>query len=525
MSVTNPNKLLFTKNVFKWRGQYHCALSGVLGFHLDRPEHVHSEQALRTLWTDAMGEEIPIDEGWPKPLGEVLVLEGASSLIPPTDPLRQQYFFGDEAYWKAGGLPTLPDKLNLRYFQQGPKLGWREGFFEAGQHIVVASQQADLIPPAPLGRELSSQRGDFLVALPSVNVRCFTASRKLVISEHPMHRETVMLLPAHNLGILIFRCVMEVKDIHANEYEHIMLALEKGGEAKPFEFYQAQLLELMAPTVFKAKKEYPPRLKTLAAKGLFSKTEIGNDLFSDLHIKKMSFEDKTFKETLFMNCHFENILFEKCILDGCQFLNCTFDEVTIRNSKIVKGTFLSPVMQNCHWQGNVIDESLFQDAEANDCQFNGCWLNKLEVFKGNWANIDWRYSLLQSASFFNSTLSHNQLDQTEAATLSMTGKQMHIKNTSISQSNWQNANFQDASFYKTRIEGSTCTTSQWANARLIKTSLVNNSIKDNSFVDSLWLKVNAEGNDFESSVVRAAHFKRCNTTNNNWAGVDQRYVV
>src|SRR3990167_8774983 len=127
-----------------------------------------------------------------------------------------------------------------------------------------------------------------------------------------------------------------------------------------------------------------------------------------------------------MNCHFENLSFEECILEDCQFLNCSCDEVTLRNSKSIKGIFLSPILRNCHWQGNVIDGSLFQKAKATDCQFNGCWLNKLEVFEGHWAHIDWRYSLFQGVSFFNSTLTHNTFDQTEAATLSMTGKKMRI---------------------------------------------------------------------------------------------------
>ena len=500
MSTFTPPTALFTKNVFQWKGKYHCALSAALGFELNHVDKLLSEQEIRKLWTDAVGEETPIDEGWPKPFGELIVVEGASSLILPTDPLRQKYFAGDDAYWKAGGLPTLPDALNLRYFQQGPKDGWREGFFEVGDLLAGT-------------------------CLPSINVRCFTASRKRVMSEHPMHRETVMLLPAHNLGILIFRCVMEVKDIHANEYEHIMLALEKTGEVKPFEYYQAQLLEQTAPPVFRAEKEVPPCLKTLAAKSLFNKAEISNEMLDDLHIKDMVFEEKTFKGTLFMNCHFENLSFQECAWEDCQFLNCTFDEVTIRNSKIVKGIFLCPVMHNCHWQGNVMDGCLFQDADARDCQFNGCWLNTLEVFKGDWKNIDWRHALFQGASFFNSSLKSNQFDQTEAVTLSMTGKQMYIKHSSIKQSQWENANFQDARFYNTQIEGSAFITSQWANARLIKTSLLNNSIKDNSFVDSLWLKVNAEGNDFENSIVRAAHFKRSNTSSNNWANVDRRYVV
>ncbi len=386
MSIFTPSTAIFTKNVFQWKGKYHCALSAALGFELNHVDKLLSEQEIRKLWTDAIGEEIPIDEGWPKPLGELIVLEGASSLILPTDPLRQKYFAGDDAYWKAGGLPTLPDALNLRYFQQGPKDGWREGFFEVGEGIVVASQQADLIPPAPLGSKQSLPRGDFSVALPSVNVRCFTASRKRVMSECPMHRETVMLLPAHNLGILIFRCVMEVKDIHANEYEHIMLALEKADEVKPFLYYQAQLLEQTAPPVFRAEKEVPPCLKTLAARSLFNKAEISNDMLDDLHIKDMIFEEKTFKGTLFMNCHFENSVFEGCILENCEFMDCTFDKVTIRNSKIVKGTFLSPVLQNCHWQGNVMDGCLFQEAEASHCQFNGCRLNGLEIFEGSWTN-------------------------------------------------------------------------------------------------------------------------------------------
>ncbi len=50
MSIINPPQLIFSKNVFQWKGQYHCALSGVLGFELKDPGEFFSEQALRKLW-------------------------------------------------------------------------------------------------------------------------------------------------------------------------------------------------------------------------------------------------------------------------------------------------------------------------------------------------------------------------------------------------------------------------------------------------------------------------------------------
>ncbi|MCX7123049.1 MAG: DUF2169 domain-containing protein [Gammaproteobacteria bacterium] len=288
-------------------------------------------------------------------------------------PLRQRYFNAIKEYWlEQGGLPTLPDNLDLDYFQQVPRNQQRDGFFQAGEEFILSG----------MGAEIKGK-------LPDVNVRLFTANRKLTVNEYVPQRDTLMLIPEHNLGIILFRATVPVQDIHANEHTHYLLALESPESIQSAQFYQQQLYEYLGPDAalkhaFKeglvVDKTTPPELqklrelqskappfwnktsvKTAANPQDFKHEVIGDQFFSNLEFTDLDLSHKIFDQAKFSHCLFKNVSFKESQFNGAQFMDCAFERCNLNQSQWMDAQLLNVSIRKSEWKGaKLINVILFK---------------------------------------------------------------------------------------------------------------------------------------------------------------------
>jgi uncharacterized protein YjbI with pentapeptide repeats len=456
-------------------------------------------------------------------------------------PLRQRYFNATKAYWlEQGGLPTLPDTLDLDYFQQVPRNQQREGFFQAGEEFSLSG----------VGAEIKGK-------LPDVNVRLFTASRKLAINEYALQRDTLMLIPEHNLGIILFRATVPVQDIHANEHVHYMLALEAPDSAQPAAFYHQQLFEYLGPGAalkhaykegLGIDKSTPPELQKLrdmqkqvqpksppfwnkpvakvsANADKFKGEKIGEQFFSNLEFANVDLGQKIFVQTKFSHCLFKNVSFKESQFTGVQFMDCEFEGCNLNQSQWADTQVMNVSIRKSDWKGARLSNVMLYRIRANQLAFQGTLFKKVQATQGIWRHVDLRYSTLWDARFHNVEILESNLSQMEAYNSTLTGQDMLFDKVKMEQGRWEGMNFLESTFYRCTIKNNRLPGSEWASTRLIRTELQDNIVTDNTFVDSTWLGVKSAGNDFSNGFFRGAHFKYSQTADNNWQKVDLRHVI
>ena len=452
-------------------------------------------------------------------------------------PLRQRYFNATKEYWlEQGGLPTLPDNLDLDYFQQVPRNQQREGFFQAGEEFTLSG----------MGTEIKGK-------LPDVNVRLFTTNRKLTVNEYMPQRDTLMLIPEHNLGIILFRATVPVQDIHANEHVHYLLALESSESVQPAQFYQQQLYEYLGPDAalkhaFKeglgVDKTTPPELQklqelqskappfwnTTSTKAAanpqdFKHEEIGDQVFSNLVFADLDFSHKSFDQTKFSRCLFKNINFNESQFKAAQFMDCEFDHCNLNQTQWADAQLLNVSIRKSEWKGAQLKHVILFKARIHQLAWQGTLLKQVKAIEGVWKNIDLRYSTLWDARFHNIEILESNLSQMEAYNSTLTGKSMFLKRVKMEQGRWEGMNFLESTFYRCTIKSNLLPGSEWASTHLIRTVLQDNIVTNNTFVDSAWLGVKSQGNDFSNGFFRGAHFKYSQIADNNWHKVDLRHVV
>ncbi len=461
--------------------------------------------------------------------------------LPLLHPLRQRYFNATKEYWlEQGGLPTLPDNLDLDYFQQTPRNQQREGFFQAGEEFVLSG----------MGAEIKGK-------LPDVNVRLFTANRKLTVNEYVPQRDTLMLLPEHNLGIILFRVTVPVQDIHANEHTHYLLALESAESVQSAQFYQQQLYEYLGPdAVLKhaykeglgVDKSTPPELqklremqkqlqpkspsswnkpmvKTPANPDKFKGEVIGDQFFSNLEFANVDLSHKTFTQTKFSHCLFKNVSFKDSQFQSAQFMDCEFERCNLNQSQWADTQVMNVSIRKSDWKGAKLSNVMLYRIRANQLAFQGTLFKKVQATQGTWKRVDLRYSTLWDARFHNVKILESNLSQMEAYNSTLTGKDMLFDKVKMEQGRWEGMNFLESTFYRCTIKNNRLPGSEWASTRLIRTELQDNIVTDNTFVDSTWLGVKSQGNDFSNGFFRGAHFKYSQTADNNWQKVDLRHVI
>ena len=646
MSVIKPDEMIFTKNVFQWKGLYYASLSAAVGFYLNKPVRHYSEQKMQNIWP-TLNLESAIDEGYPKSRAEVLVMGnvklpknknpnlihlkmqgidkklavhghkvwekiGFSTLdtkpvvraedtiplswehafggkgflanpsgkgfavsrfdfsdkgkpvayphfmspnmgsfnptsqaiepdclapLPLLHPLRQRYFNATKEYWlDQGGLPTLPDNLDLDYFQQVPRNQQREGFFQAGEEFALSG----------MGADIKSK-------LPDVNVRLFSSNHKLTVKEYVLQRDTLMLIPEHNLGIILFRATVPVQDIHANEHMHYLLALESPESVQSVKFYQQQLYEYLEPDAalkhaFKeglgVDKTTPPELQKLResqsnAPPFWNKTSlktaanpqdfkhelIGGQFFSNLEFTALDLSHKTFDQAKFSHCLFKNVSFKESQFKSTQFMDCEFENCNLSQSQWTDTQLLNVSIRKSEWKGAKLTNVILFKARINQLAWQGTLLKQVKATEGVWKNVDLRYSTLWDVRFHNVEILESNLSQMEAYNSALTGKDMLFDKVKMEQGRWEGMNFLESTFYRCTIKNNRLPGSEWASTRLIRTQLQDNIVTDNTFVDSTWLGVRSQGNDFSNGFFRGAHFTYSQTVDNNWQQVDLRHVI
>jgi uncharacterized protein YjbI with pentapeptide repeats len=336
MRLVKPLRLSVLQRNFEARGSAHLAVGALLYFPFEAPDVPLPEVSMWKAIPDELGKDAALDEGMPKPRGELLVHGTAYApggaprpgfsvrvamagetpersidkklyvvgprewkLTGPTDPrpitelrLGWEHAFGGEGYaqnplglgyaprvegtTKVHPLPRIEDPKQLvtspndrptpaglgalditwperRRHQGTYDKRWLEEDFpglardlDPELFMVAPPDQrvtGYLEPGARVTLEnLHPHEPKLETRVPTLRARAFLQRKGAAgLDEVAMRPETLVLFPGLSRGVLLFRGVAQVQEWDARDVESLVLALERPGEPKPTEHYEAAL--------------------------------------------------------------------------------------------------------------------------------------------------------------------------------------------------------------------------------------------------------------------------------------------
>jgi uncharacterized protein YjbI with pentapeptide repeats len=122
-------------------------------------------------------------------------------------------------------FPGFPPDLKPEFFQLAPPDQRIEGYFRGDEPYLLEN--------------LHPGRARLAGRLPAIRARCFARRRGGVHLEAiDMRLETVVFLPDHELGVLVFRGVVDIVEDDAADLDGLFAACEAHDEPRPDEHYQ-----------------------------------------------------------------------------------------------------------------------------------------------------------------------------------------------------------------------------------------------------------------------------------------------
>jgi len=132
--------------------------------------------------------------------------------------------------WFEEHFPGMAPDAEPTFFNVAPEDQWLNGFFGGDEEFVVENMHPD--NPRIEGR------------LPGLSTRCFITHRTAKedrFVEIPLRCDTVWLLPAAGIGVVISHGSREVSDDDAADVVHLVAACEDPSSPRPIEHYQRAL--------------------------------------------------------------------------------------------------------------------------------------------------------------------------------------------------------------------------------------------------------------------------------------------
>ncbi|WP_323117720.1 pentapeptide repeat-containing protein [Burkholderia alba] len=255
MKIIKPDTLALLPRTFRFDGVDRLSIGALACFPLRDtpvgPADLATEADLWRIARQALGDDAPLDEGFPKPSGEFLVYGQAHAparatrtpvavrarigaackarLIdtpthaalaefharPPSDPERTRHLGAFDARWQAEHWPHLPAGTRADYFHTAPR----------DQRIAAFWREGEIIELVNLHAEQSIMTG----ALPRIRARCFverSVDGAPRVDVCPLRAETVWLLPGEGCGIVLYRGTVLIDDEDGDDVVRLIAAWE-----------------------------------------------------------------------------------------------------------------------------------------------------------------------------------------------------------------------------------------------------------------------------------------------------------
>jgi hypothetical protein len=149
--------------------------------------------------------------------------------LQPMHPDRMKYHGTYDKDYKIKFYPGYPDDHNWKFFLCAPKDQWIQGFFKGNEYFEIHNMH----PEFPLIKG----------SLPGLYPRCFI-NKNNNFSELSLNLDTVWFFPEKNLGLLIFRGVIEVEDDEADSVDEILCSYENMADKPKTQNYYMNALRL-----------------------------------------------------------------------------------------------------------------------------------------------------------------------------------------------------------------------------------------------------------------------------------------
>lgn len=150
----------------------------------------------------------------------------------PSWPQRQSKTGTFDEAWRKERAPGLPADFDWGFYNVAPAdQRLAEGYFQGDEPIRLEN--------------LHPTDGEIISRLPGIAARVFINSAgegEPELVEVKTRLDTVILLPHHRRGVVVFRGVTKVKEDDARDVRHLLLAAETLGEPRPLSHYRDALL-------------------------------------------------------------------------------------------------------------------------------------------------------------------------------------------------------------------------------------------------------------------------------------------
>jgi uncharacterized protein YjbI with pentapeptide repeats len=136
-------------------------------------------------------------------------------------PQRRQWAGTFDAKYAANDIPGAPVDIDWRFFQVAAEDQWNDGYWDPAETYSISGMHAT--------------HTVIEGALPNLVARCFVRREDLTpenISEIPLSLDTIWFFPNDDVGMVLFRGAIDVRDMFASDIKGMLCALERVSDTR-----------------------------------------------------------------------------------------------------------------------------------------------------------------------------------------------------------------------------------------------------------------------------------------------------
>ena len=154
------------------------------------------------------------------------------SVLDPAWPQRSRYLGSYDDQYMKKYFPGYPADFDWRFFHCAPQDQWHDNYYQGNESFEI--------------HNMHPEKTRIAGKLPGLYARCFINSKiddsHSRLSELDMNLDTVWFFPEQELGLLIWRATVEVKDDEASEIKQLVAAYENRADtSRKLDHYQKAL--------------------------------------------------------------------------------------------------------------------------------------------------------------------------------------------------------------------------------------------------------------------------------------------
>lgn len=134
---------------------------------------------------------------------------------------RQQWAGTYDTHYLNNDIPGLPSDIDWRFFQLTTPDQWNEGFWSPDEEYSLTG--------------MNSSQETLAGRLPNIVARCFVRGDSFAadsVREIPLQLDTLWFFPNDNIGLVLFRGAIDVKDMFASDIKGVLCALERANDER-----------------------------------------------------------------------------------------------------------------------------------------------------------------------------------------------------------------------------------------------------------------------------------------------------